>query len=73
MIEGGSELATAFLKAGLVDKYISFISPIVLGEGIPSVGDLEKNLITEAIKFSNSSYEACGPDMIFTGYPNWNR
>lgn len=35
MIEGGSETFTRFVEAGLVDKYLLFISSSFLGDGIP--------------------------------------
>ena len=35
MIEGGSETFTRFVEAGVVDKYLLFISPSFLGDGIP--------------------------------------
>jgi diaminohydroxyphosphoribosylaminopyrimidine deaminase / 5-amino-6-(5-phosphoribosylamino)uracil reductase len=33
MVEGGPRLAAAFLGAGVVDRWVSFIAPIVLGAG----------------------------------------
>ncbi|HVO78259.1 MAG TPA: dihydrofolate reductase family protein [Methanomassiliicoccales archaeon] len=32
---GGSEIADAFFKAGLVDEYVLGIAPVILGDGIP--------------------------------------
>ena len=34
---GGAELATSFLRQGLIDEYILSIHPVILGEGIPLV------------------------------------
>ena len=49
MIEGGQEVATAFLEAGLVDELVLFVAPIVIGgsdsptvfggRGVDSVAD----------------------------------
>jgi diaminohydroxyphosphoribosylaminopyrimidine deaminase/5-amino-6-(5-phosphoribosylamino)uracil reductase len=33
MVEGGPQLAAAFLDAGLVDRWVSYVAPSVLGEG----------------------------------------
>jgi diaminohydroxyphosphoribosylaminopyrimidine deaminase/5-amino-6-(5-phosphoribosylamino)uracil reductase len=68
LIEGGSELATSFLKAGLVDKYVVAVAPMLLGNGTDSVGDLEIVKVANALKFESVTYEPCGPDVIFTGY-----
>jgi diaminohydroxyphosphoribosylaminopyrimidine deaminase / 5-amino-6-(5-phosphoribosylamino)uracil reductase len=40
LLEGGPTLATAFLAAGLVDKLLLFVAPIVSGEGPHVLGDL---------------------------------
>jgi diaminohydroxyphosphoribosylaminopyrimidine deaminase / 5-amino-6-(5-phosphoribosylamino)uracil reductase len=34
MVEGGPSLATAFLRAGLVDRWVSYTAPLVIGDGI---------------------------------------
>lgn len=69
LIEGGAKLATAFLRAGLVDKYIAITAPILLGTGINAVGQLGIRQLSEAIRFEYSSIFACGGDSIFVGYP----
>jgi diaminohydroxyphosphoribosylaminopyrimidine deaminase/5-amino-6-(5-phosphoribosylamino)uracil reductase len=33
MVEGGPQLAAAFLDAGLVDRWVSYVAPTVLGSG----------------------------------------
>jgi diaminohydroxyphosphoribosylaminopyrimidine deaminase / 5-amino-6-(5-phosphoribosylamino)uracil reductase len=40
LLEGGPTLATAFLAAGLVDKLLLFVAPVLGGEGPPVLGDL---------------------------------
>ena len=40
LLEGGPTLATAFLAAGLVDKLLFFVAPVLAGEGLRSLGDL---------------------------------
>jgi diaminohydroxyphosphoribosylaminopyrimidine deaminase/5-amino-6-(5-phosphoribosylamino)uracil reductase len=40
LLEGGPTLATAFLRAGLVDKLLIFVAPVLAGEGPPVLGDL---------------------------------
>ncbi len=44
LLEGGPTLATAFVEAGLVDKLLLFIAPVVAGEGPRFVGELTRPL-----------------------------
>ncbi|HKX67523.1 MAG TPA: bifunctional diaminohydroxyphosphoribosylaminopyrimidine deaminase/5-amino-6-(5-phosphoribosylamino)uracil reductase RibD [Intrasporangium sp.] len=39
-LEGGPRLASAFLRAGLVDEVYAYLAPAFLGAGRPAVGDL---------------------------------
>lgn len=41
LLEGGSALATSFLRAGLVDKLLAFVAPALSGEGPRLFGELE--------------------------------
>ncbi len=42
LVEGGREIATAFVRAGLVDRMVLFHAPILLGaEGVSMVGGLD--------------------------------
>jgi diaminohydroxyphosphoribosylaminopyrimidine deaminase / 5-amino-6-(5-phosphoribosylamino)uracil reductase len=40
LLEGGPTLATAFLAAGLVDKLLLFVAPVLAGDGSPVLGEL---------------------------------
>jgi diaminohydroxyphosphoribosylaminopyrimidine deaminase/5-amino-6-(5-phosphoribosylamino)uracil reductase len=40
LLEGGPTLATAFLSAGLADKLLLFVAPVLSGDGPPFLGDL---------------------------------
>ena len=44
LLEGGPTLATAFLSAGLVDKLLLFVAPVLSGDGPPFLGDLPASL-----------------------------
>jgi len=73
LVEGGAEIATSFLKAKLVDKYVVITAPIIIGKGIDSVGDLGTDLINEAIHFNDVYRVQNGSDEIFVGYPDWSK
>jgi len=44
LLEGGPTLATSFLEAGLVDRLLVFVAPVVAGEGPPMTGPLARPL-----------------------------
>ena len=71
LVEGGSLVATSFLKAKLVDKLVVITAPLFLGSGLNSIGNLEIGAIKNAIKFKNYSRFQCGTDQVFVGYPDW--
>ena len=47
-LEGGPTLAAAFLDAGLVDRVITYVAPMLLGAGRSAVGDLGITTIADA-------------------------
>lgn len=40
LVEGGGEVITSMLHAGVVDRLVVCVSPVILGAGVDSVGDL---------------------------------
>ena len=40
LVEGGAQTAAAFLRANLVDRLLLYRSPIVIGGGVPALGDI---------------------------------
>jgi riboflavin biosynthesis pyrimidine reductase len=67
LVEGGSEIITSLLKAGVVDKMIIPIAPKIVGKGLEAIGDLNINKINKAIKFSSFKTMKKGDDIIFEG------
>jgi diaminohydroxyphosphoribosylaminopyrimidine deaminase/5-amino-6-(5-phosphoribosylamino)uracil reductase len=68
LLEGGGELATAFLRAGLIDRVAWFHAPRVVGaEGIPAVGGLRISAIADAPTFLFSKVSTAGGD-VFAQY-----
>jgi diaminohydroxyphosphoribosylaminopyrimidine deaminase/5-amino-6-(5-phosphoribosylamino)uracil reductase len=49
-LEGGPTLAAAFLGARLVDEIVTYVAPMLLGAGVPSVGDLGITTIQDAFQ-----------------------
>lgn len=73
LIEGGSALATSFVRAKLVDKLILFTAPILIGEGRDSFGDLGLTKVSKAVQFERVARFELGRDQVFIGHPNWSR
>jgi diaminohydroxyphosphoribosylaminopyrimidine deaminase/5-amino-6-(5-phosphoribosylamino)uracil reductase len=46
--EGGAQAASAFLKAGLVDRLMLYRAPIVLGAGKACLADIGLGALAEA-------------------------
>lgn len=47
---GGSELATHFIEAGLIDEFRFMVNPVIIGKGTPILSGLSHNLKLELIK-----------------------
>jgi diaminohydroxyphosphoribosylaminopyrimidine deaminase / 5-amino-6-(5-phosphoribosylamino)uracil reductase len=64
LIEGGGQVAAAFLRAGLVDRIEWFRAPILLGaEGRPCVGALALEKLASAPQFRRVFAEPVGDDL----------
>ncbi len=73
LVEGGSEVATSFLKAKLVDKYLAVLAPKIIGSGINSINDLGIRKVSNSITFKESEFVPSGKDCLFIGYPDWSK
>lgn len=69
LVEGGSELATSFLKAGLVNKVVTITAPCIIGDGLSGIGDLGIKRMKDVIRFGEFEYVQLGDDCAFIGYP----
>jgi diaminohydroxyphosphoribosylaminopyrimidine deaminase/5-amino-6-(5-phosphoribosylamino)uracil reductase len=63
LLEGGPTLATAFLRAGFVDKLLVFVAPVVAGSGPRFIGGLE-----ESIELSHLAATPSGEDVLIEAY-----
>lgn len=69
LVEGGAKVITSFINKNLVDKLILITAPRLLGDGISTVGNLNKKLMRDSIQFENCSFLPLGKDIAFIGYP----
>ena len=63
LLEGGPTLATAFIAAGLVDKLLLFVAPVLAGEGPHVFGELEAPL-----ELLHLRAEPSGEDVLVEAY-----
>jgi diaminohydroxyphosphoribosylaminopyrimidine deaminase / 5-amino-6-(5-phosphoribosylamino)uracil reductase len=63
LLEGGSTLATAFVRADLVDKLLLFVAPRLSGSGPRFLGDLDHPL-----ELSGLEAQRIGDDVLVTAY-----
>ncbi|GEL93516.1 bifunctional diaminohydroxyphosphoribosylaminopyrimidine deaminase/5-amino-6-(5-phosphoribosylamino)uracil reductase RibD [Cellulomonas composti] len=69
LVEGGPTLATAFLRAGLVDEVHAYVAPVLLGAGPTAIGDLGIAGIADALRLVPTSVQPLGPDVLVVAVP----
>jgi diaminohydroxyphosphoribosylaminopyrimidine deaminase / 5-amino-6-(5-phosphoribosylamino)uracil reductase len=65
LLEGGPTVATAFLEAGLIDKLLVFVAPLLAGAGPTLFGELDEPLV-----LTRFETRKVGEDVLLTAYVN---
>ncbi len=47
---GSADLASTFIRLGLIDEYRSFVTPVVLGRGTPMFKNIQKKMALKLLK-----------------------
>ncbi|MFT4124320.1 MAG: bifunctional diaminohydroxyphosphoribosylaminopyrimidine deaminase/5-amino-6-(5-phosphoribosylamino)uracil reductase RibD [Microbacteriaceae bacterium] len=68
-VEGGPRLASAFVAAGLVDEYLVYIAPTVIGGPWTAIGDTGVATIAGRHRLSLTGVEVLGEDLLITARP----
>ena len=70
MLECGPALLTSFLRQDLIDKYIFFMAPKIIGADSPYsiFSDLKINSIEDCKKISFKNVKKVGEDILIEGY-----
>lgn len=66
LLEGGPTLAGAFVRAGLVDRVVGYVAPVLLGAGTPALGDVGITTIGAALRLETLDVTRFGPDVRIT-------
>ncbi|MEZ0339733.1 bifunctional diaminohydroxyphosphoribosylaminopyrimidine deaminase/5-amino-6-(5-phosphoribosylamino)uracil reductase RibD [Mycobacterium sp. pV006] len=69
LLEGGPTLAGAFVRAGLVDRMLAYVAPILLGGPITAVDDVGVSSITGAHRWQFDAMAQVGPDVMLSLTP----
>ncbi len=67
-VEAGPGLATALLRARLVDRLRWFVAPKLVGAGTPAVRALGVDAMAEALAFDRPAWETIGPDALLSAW-----
>jgi diaminohydroxyphosphoribosylaminopyrimidine deaminase/5-amino-6-(5-phosphoribosylamino)uracil reductase len=70
LLEGGPTLAGAFLRAGVIDRIIAYVAPMLLGGPITAVDDVGVLSMAGAQRWRFDGIEAIGPDVRLSLVPN---
>jgi diaminohydroxyphosphoribosylaminopyrimidine deaminase/5-amino-6-(5-phosphoribosylamino)uracil reductase len=75
LIEGGSEVNGAFLRAGLIDKYLFYIAPKILGgrHSLTPFTGADVESMDDAVGLDFDTVEHIGNDLLITAYPKTKR
>ncbi|WP_165066159.1 bifunctional diaminohydroxyphosphoribosylaminopyrimidine deaminase/5-amino-6-(5-phosphoribosylamino)uracil reductase RibD [Marisediminicola senii] len=68
-VEGGPTLASAFVAAGLVDEYLVYLAPTLLGGPRLSIGEIGVGTLADARRLRIDSVEQLGDDLVVIARP----
>jgi diaminohydroxyphosphoribosylaminopyrimidine deaminase/5-amino-6-(5-phosphoribosylamino)uracil reductase len=68
-VEGGPTLASAFIAADLVDEFLIYLAPVLLGGTKVAISDIGVETMTHARALSITSVEQVGIDLLVTARP----
>ncbi len=68
-VEGGPTLASAFVEAGLADRFYIFLSPLLLGGEKLALTDIGVSTLSERVDLAVESTETLGADILITARP----
>jgi diaminohydroxyphosphoribosylaminopyrimidine deaminase / 5-amino-6-(5-phosphoribosylamino)uracil reductase len=68
-VEGGPTLASAFVAAGLVDEYLIYLAPTLIGGPRVALGDITVGTIADQKKLQILRVENLGDDLLVVAQP----
>lgn len=71
LVEGGKKVFSSFIRERLFDKIYIFISPRIIGDGIPFVEGINIDKLDSALSLNSVSYRKIGSDILVEGYSSF--
>lgn len=68
-VEGGPTLASAFIAAGLADRVLAYLAPVLLGGGRHALTDIGVSTIDEARRLTVDEWVPLGADLLAIAHP----
>lgn len=68
IVEGGAQILTAFIAAGLVNELNVYIAPALLGEGVRAIQSLGITTMADVLRAERVVSTALGPDTLVTAH-----
>ncbi len=70
IVEGGSQIFTSFMNAAAIDRFMFFMTPMILGgQEVPVVGGNGFNSIKDAWRLKDVSVKMLDGDLLYEGTP----
>jgi diaminohydroxyphosphoribosylaminopyrimidine deaminase/5-amino-6-(5-phosphoribosylamino)uracil reductase len=69
-VEGGPTVASALIAAGLVDEYLVYLAPVLLGGPRVALGDVGVGSIGDRRRLDVLSTTSLGPDLLVRARPH---
>ncbi|RMG63109.1 MAG: bifunctional diaminohydroxyphosphoribosylaminopyrimidine deaminase/5-amino-6-(5-phosphoribosylamino)uracil reductase RibD [Calditrichaeota bacterium] len=68
LVEGGSRVFTEFVRQNRFDRLTAFVAPLLIGEGLPAIGDLGVEALSEARRLEQVRIHTLGNQAVVEGY-----
>ena len=69
LLEGGPTLAGAFLRAGVIDRILAYVAPILLGGPVTVVDDIGVTTMAQSQRWRYDGVDRVGPDLLLSLVP----
>jgi diaminohydroxyphosphoribosylaminopyrimidine deaminase/5-amino-6-(5-phosphoribosylamino)uracil reductase len=74
LVEGGGEVAAAAIRAGVADRLILFLAPVLFGgDAVPAIGDLALARPAGAVRVEPVAVTRIGADLVLEGHLRYAR
>lgn len=68
LVEGGSAVASSFIRSRLVDELYLYIAPVIIGsDGLGYFGNMDFSKMRSVFRIDDRTIEKIGPDMLIKG------